>query len=72
MSGVTQSEALTRAAQKLSTARARLREAEALRVAGEIVVLSERYRDAVDLAEAAYRAAYVAYTNPFGVRKTHG
>lgn len=64
--GLDQSQALTRAAQKLSAARARLAEAEDLQDP------LDRYVDAVENAELAYKAAFKAYTNPFGVEKTHG
>lgn len=63
------SQALTRAAQKLSTARKRLQAAENMQDRGELVVMYDRYVDAVDSALIAYRAAYAAYTNPFGVSK---
>lgn len=72
MHGLAQSEALTRAAQKLSAARVRYRE----RLAAERVARSElvsdttvRAKDALESAELAYKAAYLAYTNPFGVVK---
>jgi len=70
MHGLDQSQALTRAAQKLSAARERVRSAEDLQDQGEFVPLLDRYLDAEESAELAYKAAYKAYTNPFGVRKT--
>ncbi|UDL16040.1 hypothetical protein QEH42_gp178 [Microbacterium phage Pumpernickel] len=68
--GLSQSQALTRAAQKLSDAKARLAEAEELQDRGEFVPLLDRYLDTVENAELAYKAAFKAYTNPFGVEKT--
>lgn len=67
MHGLEQSEALTRAAQKLSAARMRYRE---LTEAGSGERVLSRATDALESAQMAYRAAYLAYTNPFGVVKT--
>lgn len=71
--GLDQSQALTRAAQKLSAARARYlaRLAEEREVRSELVSdVTVRAKDALESAKLAYKAAYKAYTNPFGVRKT--
>ena len=68
MHGLDQSQALTRAAQKLSKARADLKaESETFRPNTEAMV---RLQDRLESAELAYKAAFRAYTNPFGVRKT--
>lgn len=65
--GVDRSEALTRAAQKLSAARADLRvESQVFRPNPSVIA---RLQDRLETAELAYRAAYKAYTNPFGVEK---
>ena len=63
MADIEKSEALTRAAQKLSAARTRW---SPYAPRAEY----ERLSDALESAEIAYRAAYLAYTNPFGVVKT--
>lgn len=60
MHGLTQSEALTAAAQVLS---------KRLRIAEENPDSISAAAD-VESARAAYKAAYKVYTNPFGVRKT--
>lgn len=68
MHGLDQSQALTRAAQKLSKARADLKvETTVFRPNAETVA---RLEDRLESAELAYKAAFRAYTNPFGVRKT--
>ena len=65
--GVDRSEALTRAAQKLSAARADLAvESEVFRPNPSVIA---RLTDRVESAELASRAAFKAYTNPFGVEK---
>jgi hypothetical protein len=70
--GLDQSQALTRAAQKLSAARKRY-DVAAHEVGGEDTVLEyQRASDVLENAELAYKAAFKAYTNPFGVEKTHG
>lgn len=63
MHGLDQSQALTRAAQKLSAARERY-------YAKARLSEESRLRDSLEGAELAYKAAYKAYTNPFGVKKT--
>lgn len=65
--GVSQSQAVTRAAQKLSAARDRVQESKTV-----LMVDTDRTRlhDALESAELAYKAAYKAYTNPFDVKKT--
>lgn len=67
MHGTDRSEALTRAAQKLSAAREYLNTLKEEGVGRESM---ERAWDRVETAEMAYKAAYKAYTNPFGVVKT--
>lgn len=77
MHGYEQSQALTRAAQKLSRAREILAAREEMLVessayapgdAGHSAVVSAR--ENVERAKLAYQAAYKAYTNPFGAVKT--
>lgn len=65
--GVAKSEALTRAAQKLSAARQRVEESRR-----QLMLPNDRVRihDVLESAELAYKAAYKAYTNPFNVVKT--
>lgn len=76
MHGLSQSEDLTRAAQVLSQKRAEQR--EHARVVAEAPVDQKSLHveraatlaHEVGVAKAVYRAAYKAYTNPFGIEKT--
>ena len=65
--GLDQSQALTRAAQKLSAAREYLAVLKEEGVSRESL---DRARDRLESAELAYKAAFKAYTNPFRVKKT--
>lgn len=65
--GLDQSEALTRAAQKLSAAKSRWEESKDTPMPHSA---RQRLLDVMESAEMAYKAAYKAYTNPFGVVKT--
>lgn len=77
MHGYDQLQALTVAAQNLSAAK------EEFRVAGwnlshapfpdvaQAQAVWETRRHELGVAKAVYRAAYKAYTNPFGIEKTY-
>lgn len=74
MHGVDQSEAVTAAAKKLSEAQEALRAAYATYAAmpddGSSEPTLAAYKQDVENAHAAYKAAYMVYTNPFKVVKT--